>query len=134
MGGMFSVPEHPTLPSNKKNRFFVGSSRLPESQDRTNPFEVSGGNPFGGSAGGESGLEQMASTSDDPFDEISQDTMAAAGGTEADQNGGGRRYAEGDIGHFFFIGHCAWTLLFGWLGGHFTCLIYQRSRPPNIPT
>jgi len=133
MGGMFSVPEHPTLPSNKMNRFFVGSSRLPETQDRTNPFETPGGNPFGGTGGGKSGVEQIESISDELFDEIGQDTMAAEG-VEADQDGGGRQYVAGDIGRFFFIGHCAWTLLFGWLGGHLTCLIYQRSRPPNIPT
>lgn len=134
MGGMFSVPESPPPPNKMVDLFSVESIRLPETQDRSNPFENSGGNPFGDSAGDSSDVEQEESVSDDPFGDTSPDATVAVEGTEEDQNGGGRRYAEGDIDHFFFIGHCAWTLLCGWLGGHFTCLIHERSRPASSAT
>jgi len=33
-----------------------------------------------------------------------------------------------DNSRFFYIGHCAWSLFFGWMGGHFTAGVYSRSR------
>ncbi|MDP1563292.1 MAG: hypothetical protein Q8M16_18075 [Pirellulaceae bacterium] len=38
------------------------------------------------------------------------------------------KYEYEDKSRFFYIGHCAWSLLFGWLGGHFTAGVYSRSR------
>lgn len=43
--------------------------------------------------------------------------------------GGGQRViSSGDSTAFMRIGHCAWALLLGWIAGHFTRYVYERSR------
>jgi len=43
--------------------------------------------------------------------------------------GGGQRVvADGRSVSFMRIGHAAWALLLGWIGGHFTQMVYERSR------
>ena len=42
--------------------------------------------------------------------------------------GGQRLISSGDSITFMRIGHSAWALLLGWIAGHFTRLVYERSR------
>ena len=43
--------------------------------------------------------------------------------------GGGQRIvADGRSMSFMRIGHAVWALLLGWIGGHFTQIVYERSR------
>ncbi len=41
---------------------------------------------------------------------------------------GQRIVSSGDSMSFMRIGHSAWALLFGWFAGHFTRVVYERSR------
>ena len=41
--------------------------------------------------------------------------------------GGGQRISDDSVS-FMRIGHSAWALLIGWIAGHFTRAIYERSR------
>jgi len=118
-GGMFSISESGRLSSNKKPSLVVISNHPPTFQDWINPFDSSDGNPFDGNPFG---------NSNNPFGENSKAPSDESDNVEAQSGDRGRVYSEGDKGRFFYIGHCAWALLFGWLGGHFTCLVYERSR------
>ena len=47
---------------------------------------------------------------------------------------GQRVISSGDSISFMRIGHSAWALLLGWISGHFTRFIYERSRrQPSRP-
>lgn len=41
---------------------------------------------------------------------------------------GQRVISSGDSISFMRIGHSAWALLLGWISGHFTRVVYERSR------
>lgn len=44
-------------------------------------------------------------------------------------HGSGQRIvADGRSMSFMRIGHAAWALFLGWIGGHFTQMVYERSR------
>ena len=74
-------------------------------------------------------------TDDDPLGVITdfddtQDEMGEPfpGNLSLIVGGGQRIVSDGRSISFMGIGHAAWALLFGWIGGHFTRTVFERSH------
>ena len=71
---------------------------------------------------------------DDPFGATAEGEPDFGSRTSPPANlslvfGSGQRViSSGDSISFMRIGHSAWALLLGWLAGHFTWFVYERSR------
>jgi hypothetical protein len=81
-------------------------------------------------------VDPFASDSDDHFSMATDQRHTSIQIVEPDPAsfslivGGGQQIAaDGRSISFMRIGHAAWALLLGWMGGHFTQTVYDRSRP-----
>ncbi|MBL8891691.1 MAG: hypothetical protein JNL67_17050 [Planctomycetaceae bacterium] len=126
-GGMFSIPSRSTDSSSSKSVAVESfrktqdtrnsSTGLPDSdanapEKMEDPFAL--GNPFGD-------LEDTGELADD------FGTTRDVDDDEEKPLSDRSKYKWGDRRRFYLIGHCAWTLLFGWIGGHFALAVYKRS-------
>jgi hypothetical protein len=70
----------------------------------------------------------IVSTTTDNDDTPQKAAESFSGSLSLIVGGGQRIVADGRSMSFMRIGHAAWALVLGWIGGHFTQAVYDRSR------
>jgi len=110
-GGMFSIQDNPF-----------------DTPADFDPFATrTGVNPFGPSTNDDS----LSTTPENP-DTPGQLTTPFRTTNSLVIRGGQSLFPDSNSVSFMRIGHACWALLLGWMGGHFTRVVYQRSRQTRI--